>query len=72
MESHERENIIRLAESNYKLKKLFTNHEKYEQRVRALSNKTHLTMAEELELRETKMMKLRGKEEMMSILSAAA
>lgn len=72
MESSERQRLLDLAENDFHLKKLYNDHIDYEQRLLKLSRKRYLTVQEELEAKQLKVRKLRGKEQMMRRLETAA
>ncbi len=72
MESSERKRLLDLAENDFQLKKLYTDHIDYEARLQRLSRKRYLTVDEELEEKKLKVRKLRGKEKMMQRLESAA
>jgi hypothetical protein len=72
MESTQREQIEKVATENFELKKLYEQHQTYEERLRTLSRQVYLTPKEEQEERELKQKKLRGVERMLKLAQASA
>jgi hypothetical protein len=67
MEHAERELIQRVASENFEVRKLYEQHEQYEERLRTLSKLVYLTPKEAQEERELKQMKLKGVEKMIRL-----
>lgn len=67
MESHERELIERVRETNFEVKKLYQQHQELEDRLKKLGRQAFLTSAEEAEERKLKQLKLRGVERMLKL-----
>lgn len=67
MESHERELIERVRETNFEVKKLYKQHQELEDRLKKLGRQAFLTSAEEAEERRLKQLKLRGVEKMLKL-----
>lgn len=72
MESFDREKIVYLAKNNAALKRLYNKHRIYEEKIEPLTTKRYLTASEELELKKLKREKLRGKDQMMHIVTHSA
>jgi len=72
MEQCERDRIEKSAAENFELKKLYEQHQLFEDRLRTLSRQSYLTPKEEQEERELKQRKLKGVEKMLRIVGAAS
>jgi len=72
MERTEREQIEKAATENFELKKLYDQHQLYEERLKKLARQVYLTPKEEQEERELKQKKLRGVERMLKLVQNAA
>lgn len=70
MESHERELIERAVESNFELKKLYTQHQELDFKIKKLGKQSFLTAQEEAEERRLKQLKLRGVEKMLKLATS--
>jgi hypothetical protein len=70
MESHERELIEKAVESNFELKKLYTQHQDLDTKLKKLGKQSFLTAQEEAEERRLKQLKLRGVEKMLKIAAS--
>ena len=60
--------VEELLNSNEEFKKLWEEHEELNQKVDEMSLKPYLTPEEEVELKRLKLVKLKGKEKLVSIL----
>ena len=67
MEHADRELIQRAVAENFEIKKLYDQHQQYEERLRDLSRLVYLTPKEEQEERELKQRKLKGVERMIKL-----
>jgi hypothetical protein len=67
MENHERELIEKAVESNFELKKLYTQHLELDTKLKKLGKQSFLTAKEEAEERRLKQLKLRGVEKMLKL-----
>lgn len=68
MESHERELIQKaLTNENFEVKKLYKQHQEFEERLKKLSRQAFLTASEEAEERRLKQLKLQGVERMLKL-----
>jgi hypothetical protein len=72
MERTERELIEKAATQNFELKRLYEQHQHYEERLRKLGRQVYLTPKEEQEERELKQRKLRGVERMLKLAYGSA
>lgn len=54
---------------NFEIKKLYDNHVKYEQQIEDFANKRFLTDAEQIEFQRIKKQKLKGKEQLLKLIS---
>ena len=72
MERIQREQIEKAATENFELKKLYEQHQNYEERLKKLARQAYLTPKEEQEERELKQKKLRGVERMIKLAQNAA
>ncbi len=68
MEEKERLLVMKFSEGDPELKKLWTEHLDYEQKLRELEKKVHLSAEEELEKKRLQKLKLSGKDKMFEIL----
>ncbi len=68
MEEKERLLVMKFSEGDPELKKLWTEHLDYEQKLRELEKKVHLSPEEELEKKRLQKLKLSGKDKMFEIL----
>jgi len=68
MERSQRELIEKVSGSNFELKKLYEQHQEFEEKLRKLSRQAYLTSAEEQEERTLKALKLRGVERMLKLV----
>lgn len=69
MNDTDRERLLRLSERDGKLKRLLREHNRLEAKLARFENRPFLTVMEELEQKRLKMRKLKGKDQMMRILS---
>lgn len=69
MESTEKNKIGELSKTDKQLNRLAREHQRLEDRLARFENRPFLTVLEELEQKKLKLQKLRGKEQMMRILS---
>jgi uncharacterized protein YdcH (DUF465 family) len=69
VEKQERETIQRIVKSNEELKRLYHQHQLYEQKLARYESRSFLTPAEQLAMRTLKKKKLSGVDRMMMILS---
>jgi hypothetical protein len=67
MEHAERARIEKAVGDNFEVKKLYQQHQQYEERLDALSRQAYLTPKEEQEQRELKHRKLLGVEKMLRL-----
>lgn len=72
MEDSERAQIERLLGENFDLKRLYQQHQEYEERLRTLGRQPYLTAQEEQEERELKQRKLKGVEKMLGFITTQA
>ncbi len=72
MERSERDLIERALPENFELKKLYEQHQIFEERLGTLSRQSYLTAKEEQEERELKLRKLRGVERMLKLVGAGS
>jgi hypothetical protein len=70
MENHERELIERAVESNFELKKLYSQHQELDTKLKKLGKQSFLTAQEEAEERRLKQLKLRGVEKMLKLAAS--
>jgi len=70
MESHERELIEKALPTNLEVKKLYKQHQEFEERLKKLGRQAFLTSTEEAEERKLKQLKLKGVERMLRLASA--
>jgi|LakMenEpi03Aug12_release.lakeMendotaPanAssembly.Ray.scaffolds.fasta_scaffold4267056_1 hypothetical protein len=70
MERSERELIEKAVRENFEVKKLYEQHQDFEERLRTLSRQSYLTPKEEQEERELKHRKLKGVERMLKLASS--
>ena len=68
MESHEKELILNLKETDVKLSRLYSQHEKFETELSKYVNKPFLTTIEEVQVKSLKTKKLKGVDKMMQIV----
>lgn len=68
MEQTDRDRILGLAEHNFRMRKLYEEHEYLEEKLLVYQKRPFLTRMEELEEKRLKLQKLRGVDEMMRIL----
>ncbi len=68
MEEKERLLIIKFSEADPELKRLWDEHQDYENKLRNLENKVRLSPEEELEKKRLQKLKLSGKDKMFEIL----
>ncbi len=69
MDDSDKKRLLRLCERDGKLKRLVREHDRLEAKLARFENRPFLTVMEELEQKRLKMRKLKGKEQMMRILS---
>ena len=69
MENSDRSKIGELCKTDKQLHRLAREHERLESKLSRFENRPFLTVLEELEQKKLKLKKLRGKEQMMRILS---
>lgn len=69
MERRERESIQKIVELNNELKRLYEQHQRYEERLARYESRGFLTPGEEIFVRTLKKKKLSGVDRMMAILS---
>ena len=69
MEKQERETIQKIVKNNEELKRLYHQHQLYEQKLARYESRGFLTPAEQLAIRTLKKKKLSGVDRMMTILS---
>lgn len=69
MDDSDKKRLLRLSERDGKLKRLVREHDRLEAKLARFENRPFLTVMEELEQKRLKMRKLKGKEQMMRILS---
>ena len=69
MEKQERETIQKIVKNNEELKRLYHQHQLYEQKLDRYESRGFLTPAEQLAIRTLKKKKLSGVDRMMTILS---
>lgn len=69
MEEKERSLIMKFAEENPELKKLWEEHLDYETKLKDFENKAHLSPEEEMEKKKIQKLKLSGKDRMFELLS---
>jgi len=70
MERDERELIQKVLQTNFEVRKLYKQHVEYEGKLAKLARQVYLTASEEVEERRIKMLKLRGKEKMLKLVSS--
>ena len=68
MEKSEREQIEKLLESDFEMRRLYEEHHRLDEQLKKIANKKFLTASEEQEERELKQRKLRGVEKMLERL----
>lgn len=69
MEKRERETIQRVVKNNEELRRLYHQHQLFEQKLARYESRGFLTPAEQLVVRTIKKQKLSGVDRMMSILA---
>lgn len=69
MESSDREFILKMREVDARLKRLYENHQKFEDELDQYKNRPFLTTIDESREKELKFKKLRGVEKMMEIIT---
>jgi len=69
MESAEHDLIVRLMESDARLKRLYTEHQEIEGKLLEYNSRGFLTVDEEMEEKRLKKKKLLGVDQMMEILN---
>ncbi|MCL4478053.1 MAG: DUF465 domain-containing protein [Deltaproteobacteria bacterium] len=69
MEEKERLIILKLAETNQEIKKLWEQHLEYEKRLKEFDKKPYLSPEDDTERKEIQKLKLSGKDKMFEILS---
>lgn len=72
MERSERDLIEKVLPENFELKKLYEQHQSFEERLRTLSRQSYLTAKEEQEERELKLRKLKGVERMLKLVGVGS
>jgi len=72
MERSERELIESELHNNFELRKLYEQHNQFEERLQKLSRQSFLTAAEEQEERKLKQLKLKGVERMLFLAGGAS
>ena len=70
MERPERELIEKAVLENFEVRKLYEQHQEFQERLRTLSRQSYLTPKEEQEERELKLRKLRGVERMLRLANS--
>lgn len=68
MEKSDREQIERLLEKDFEMRRLYEEHQRLDDQLKRIGNKKFLTASEEQEERELKQRKLRGVEKMLERL----
>jgi uncharacterized protein YdcH (DUF465 family) len=68
VEEKERSLIAKFSEEDPELKKLWTEHLDYEQKLKELEKKLHLSPEEDVEKKKLQKLKLSGKDKMFEIL----
>ena len=68
MENVEREIIEKAVSTNFELRRLYSQHRKYESELDKLGRQIYLTPQEEVNQKRLKQDKLRGVEQMMRII----
>lgn len=69
MENTDKNRIGELCKTDKQLNRLAREHQRLEDKLARFENRPFLTVLEELEQKKLKLKKLRGKEQMMRILS---
>lgn len=69
MENTDKNRIGELSKTDKQLNRLAREHQRLEDKLARFENRPFLTVLEELEQKKLKLKKLRGKEQMMRILS---
>lgn len=69
MKISERDLIEQAAKNSMQLKRLFDKHKSYEELLISFKNRSYLSEDEQAEEKKIKLMKLRGKDQMLSILA---
>ncbi len=68
MEEKERLLIVKFSEGDPELKKLWEEHLNYEEKLKELEKRVHLSPEEEIEKKRLQKLKLSGKDKMFEIL----
>jgi uncharacterized protein YdcH (DUF465 family) len=68
MESTDRDRIVRLMDSDARIRRLYLEHQELETRLDEFNSRNFLTVDEELEQRRLKKQKLCGVDQMMAIV----
>ncbi len=71
MENSDHQLIAELSRDNFQLKRLYSEHLKFEERLSKLERRPYLTTDEELEQKKLKRAKLQGVDRMMQIISVS-
>ena len=72
MKASERDLIEQAAKNSMKLKRLYDKHKSYEELLNSFKNRSYLSQDEQAEEKRIKLMKLKGKDLMLSILSQSS
>lgn len=72
MEDTERQLILRAVESDQQIRRLYDEHLRLERLLEGYSSRLYLTPEEEMEEKELKIKKLRGKDLMMQLISGSS
>ena len=70
MENCDRDRILAVLNSNIQLKRLYQEHLSFEDRLAQFSSKKFLTPEEQMEAQRLKKLKLKGVDQMMTMISA--
>lgn len=68
MENRDHSKIAELSNKNKQLARLYTEHQKLEDKLRSFSTKKYLSAVDEQQLKKLKIKKLKGVDEMMKIV----
>lgn len=70
MNSEEKRKVMRMAHSNITIRRLLKKHNEYKDRIRVIRKKSFLSAIDEQEVRNLKMKKLKGKDQMLRLIDS--
>lgn len=68
MEEHEKELLQKLASSNVGVRRLYNEHVELESKLDSLQSRPFLTASDQMQIQKLKKKKLKGKDQLMSLL----